>query len=60
MCTSTKRLQSQSDAVPVVMEEIPALCDNTKGVMTNVTLLKNGSMSWKQNCAKVVNIRLLE
>lgn len=40
MSTATKRLQSKSDAVFIVTDEIWALCDRTKLVVTEATNLK--------------------
>lgn len=52
-------LQSESDAVLMMMDEIQALRDKSKGVVTEVENLKNGSLSWKQNCARVATMWLL-
>lgn len=59
MLTMTTRVQLESDAVFIVMDETWALCHKTKGEVMETTSLMNGSLSWKRNCARVLNMRRL-
>lgn len=59
MRTAATRLQLESEAVFMVMEDILVLRDKKNHLGTEVTNLKNRNLSWKRNCVRRASMRRL-